>query len=162
MRNNLIVTVDASNRTDGPPPGIEHAYDVIYERVIRQLTDAESLDNKLGVAIAALIALVGAVYLAQGPQVIEGVISALVLAAMVQAVRGFTYDDKFTDGVKSKFLEDRFALRAPEIKWHSFEVLKAAEKANRMRLDRKGLLLSQVALTVAVIAGVVLVGKVVS
>ena len=142
-----------------PPLGAEHAYDVLASRVIRQLSDADSLDTKLGAAVAILVALAGAVYAAQPPRIFAAIVSGWLAVALVQAIRGFTYDTKFADGVTAKFLTDRLALDSPAIKWHSLEPLKIAYSANKTRLDRKGRLLSQVALTAGLVAMVALVGK---
>ena len=101
-----------------PPPGAEHAYDVLASRVIRQLSDADSLDTKLGAAVAILVALAGAVYAAQPPRIFAAIVSGWLAVALVQAIRGFTYDTKFADGVTAKFLTDRLALDSPAIKWH--------------------------------------------
>jgi hypothetical protein len=159
VSQNLGVTATPPGTTN-PPPGTELVYQVFSERVTRQLSDADSLDTKLGVAIAALIALAGAVYAAPLPPILGGVVSALIIVALVQAVRGFIYDEKFAEGPNTKFFEDRMALDSTAIKFHSLEVLKAAYRANRKRLDRKGRLLSQVAITVGVVGVLVLIGKV--
>jgi hypothetical protein len=142
-----------------PPPGAELAYDVLSSQVIRQLSDAESLDTKLGVAVAVLVTLAGAIYAANPPPAAAAVVAGWIFVALIQAVRGFTYDTGFAEGVSAKFLEDRLRLDAVNIKWHSIEPLKAAQRANRKRLDRKGRLLSQVTATVGVIAALGLLGK---
>lgn len=142
-----------------PPPGTDHVYHVVYERVIRQLSDADSLDTKLGVAIAALIALAAAIYAAPLPQILGGWISALIVVALIQAVRGFIYDEKFAEGPDLKFFEDRMGLDSIGLESHSIEVLKAAYGANRKRLDRKGRLLSQVGITVGIVGSLALVAK---
>ena len=133
---------------------------MLSERVARQLADADSLDTKLGVTIAALIALAGAIFVSPLPPVLSGWVSALVVVALIQAIRGFTYDDKFAEGPNSKFYEDRMTMDTLGIKSHSLEVLKAAYKANRDRLDRKGRFLSQVAITVGIVGSLALIGKV--
>lgn len=58
-----------------PRPGAEHAYDVLATRVIRQLSDADSLETKLGAAVAILVALAGAVYAAQPPRIFAAIVT---------------------------------------------------------------------------------------
>src|SRR5260370_1916472 len=105
-----------------PPPGAEHSYDVLATRVIRQLSDADSLDTKLGAAVAILVALAGVVYAAQPPRIFAAIVSGWLAVALLQAMRGFAYDTKFADGVTAKFLTDRLALDSAAIKWHSLEL----------------------------------------
>jgi hypothetical protein len=161
VSDNLEVATNPPASNTDPPPGTELVYQILSDRVTRQLSDADSLDNKLGVAIAALIALTGAIYAVQLPRIPGGVILGLILVALIQAVRGFIYDEKFAEGADTKFLADRMILDSPTIKWHSIEVLKAAYKANRNRLDRKGRLLSQVGITMGVVGSLVLIGKII-
>jgi hypothetical protein len=141
------------------PPGAELAYEVLSDQVVRQLAAVEGLDAKLGVAVAALIAVTGAIYAAAPPRIVAAVVSVWVLGALVQAIRGFRYAP-YTDGVNVKFLEGRMHLQPAEIKLRAWVVLKIAEKENRQRLDRKGGRLMQVTYTLGVIAGVALLGKV--
>lgn len=142
------------------PAGAELAYDVLLDQVLRQVGAVQSLDAKLGVAVAALIAVTGAIYAAAPPRIFAGLVSVWVLVALVQAIRGFVYDTGFTDGVNVKFLEERMYLQPAEIKQRAWVVLKAAQTANRERLDRKGRLLTQVTVTLGLVAGVGLIGKV--
>jgi hypothetical protein len=146
-------------RVVGPPAGIEHAYDVISAEVARQLGDAENLDRKLAVATAALIAVAGAIYAARPPALVAGVIASWLLVALVQGVRGFLYDDRFGEGVNQQFLDERLDLDPIVIKWHEYVVLKEVQTSNRALLDRKGRFLSQVTITLGLVAGISLLAK---
>lgn len=70
------------------PSGSELAYDVLSTQVLRQLSEADGIDQKLGVAIAALIAVAGAIYAAQPARIVAALASAWLLVALVQAIRG--------------------------------------------------------------------------
>lgn len=128
--------------------------------MIRQVSAVDGLDAKLGVAVAALIAVTGAIYAAQPPRIFAALVSGWVLVALVQAFRSFRYDTGYTDGVNTKFLDERMHLQPAEIKRRSLAVLKAAEKKNQDRLDRKGHLFTQVTFTLVVVAVLGLLGKV--
>lgn len=141
------------------PPGADHAYHVLSDQVVRQVGVVDGLDAKLGVAVAALIAVTGAIYAAQPPRAIAALVSSWVLVALVQAIRGFAYDTRFADGVNAKFLDERLHLEPTEIRRRSLVILKAIQKRNKDRLDRKGRLLTQVTCTIGLLAGLGLAGK---
>ena len=142
------------------PAGSEFAYAVLSDQVLRQLSEADSLDQKLGVAIAALIAVAGALYAAQPTRLVAALASALVLVALVQAIRGFNYDTRYVEGVNATFLGERLSLQPAVIQWRALMILEAAQRANRERLHRKGRMLNQVILTLGIVTGVALVAKV--
>lgn len=127
--------------------------------MIRQLSAVEGLDAKLGVAVAALIAVTGAIYAAQPPRIFAALVSSWVLVGLVQAIRGFRYDTGLAEGVNAKFLVERLQLEPPAIKWEAIVVLKLAHTANRARLDRKGRLLTRVVITLGLVAALALIGK---
>jgi hypothetical protein len=79
--------------------------------------------------------------------------------ALVQGVRGFLYDDRFGEGVNQQFLDERLDLDPIVIKWHEYVVLKEVQTSNRALLDRKGRFLSQVTITLGLVAGVSLLAK---
>ena len=68
----------------GPPAGSELAFDVLSAQVLRQLSEADGLDQKLGVAIAALIAVAGAIYAAQPPRLVGALAAGWLLAGLAQ------------------------------------------------------------------------------
>ena len=143
----------------GPPAGTDHLYEVFRRQVDEQLARAEMLDRKLGVAIAVLIAISGAVYAARPPTLVGAVFASWLLVALVQGIRGFSYDDRFADGPDSAFLREREALDPQVIRWHSLIVLEESVKANEPRLSKKGRLLNQVTYTVGLIAGCTLLSR---
>ncbi|MEA2628999.1 MAG: hypothetical protein QOJ10_1459 [Chloroflexota bacterium] len=127
--------------------------------MIRQTESVDGLDNKLGVAVAALIGVTGAIYAAQPPRIVAALVSGWVLVALFQAIRGFKYDRGYADGVNAKFLDERMHFQPIEIKQRSLAVLKVIETRNQERLLRKGRLLTQVTATLGLVAGVGLLGK---
>lgn len=140
-------------------PGAELAYDVLSDQVVRQLAAVEGLDAKLGVAVATLIAVAGAIYAANPPRVVAGLVSGWLLVALVQGIRGFRFT-AFSDGVNAKFLDERMHLQPAEIKQRAWVILKAADTMNQARLNRKGQRLMQVTCTLGLVAGLGLLGKV--
>jgi hypothetical protein len=142
-----------------PPLGAELAYEVLSDQVVRQVAAVEGLDGKLGVAVAALITVAGAIYAANPPRIVAALVSGWLLVALIQGIRGFRYT-AFTDGVNAKFLDERLHLQPAEIKRRAWVVLKAAQKENQRRLDRKGGRLMQVTYTLGLVAGLGLLGKV--
>ncbi len=143
----------------GPPPGTDHLYEAFTAQLAEQLANAETLDRKLGVATAALIAITGAVYAARPPVVVGGVIAGWLLVGLVQAIRGFSYDDRFAGGPDTAFLRERETLDPEVIRWHSLVVLEVSLELNEPRLARKGLRLNEVTLTVGIVAGVILLSR---
>jgi len=144
----------------GPPAGTDHLYEVFRGQVDEQLVRAETLDRKLGVAIAALIAITGAIYAAGPPVAVGALLAAWLLVALVQAIRGFSYDDRFADGPDGAFLREREDLDPEIIRWHTLIVLEESLKANEPRLARNGRLLNQVTYTAGLIAATVLLSRV--
>ncbi len=142
------------------PPGSEFAFDVLSAQVLRQLSEADGLDQKLGVAIAALIAVAAAIYAAQPPRFVGALASAWLLVALIQSIRGFSYDTRYVEGVNATFLRERLQLQPQVIQWHAIVILEAAQRANRTRLHRKGRLLTQVIVTLGLVTGLSLIGKV--
>jgi hypothetical protein len=149
----------SARRDIGPPPGTTLLYDEFKALVLRQLLDAEALDRKLGIAIAALIATTGAVYAAHPAPIIGAPVASWLLVALVQAVRGFSYQDKFSDGPSASFYREREALDPEVIKWHALVLYEAAMQINADHLKQKGQRLTQVAATLGLVAAVGLVGK---
>jgi hypothetical protein len=145
----------------GPPAGTDYAYEVLSAEVVRQLSEAENVDRKLGVAAAALVAVAGAIYAARPPAIIAAVISGWLLVALVQAIRGFFFE-QFGEGVNRRFLRERLELNLDPLvmKWHALVVLEVAHEVNRVKIQRKGRRLSQVMVTLGLVAAVGLLGKV--
>lgn len=147
-------------RRVGPPPGTSLLFDEFKGLVLRQLSDAEALDRKLGVAVAALVATTGAVYAAHPPRLIAALVAAWLLVGLVQAIRGFSYQDKFSDGPSSAFYRDRESFDSDVVMWHALVAYEAAMEVNASHLRRKGQKLTQVVVTLGLVASVGLLGKV--
>jgi hypothetical protein len=126
--------------------------------VVRQVAAVDDLDAKLGVAVVALITVAGAIYAANPPRLVAGLVSGWLLLALVQAIRGFRFTT-FADGVNAEFLDQRMHLQPAEIKRRGWEVLKAADKLNQAQIERKGGRLMQVTYTLGLVAGLGLLGK---
>jgi hypothetical protein len=139
-------------------PGAELAYEVLSDQVVRQVAAVDGLDAKLGVAVAALIAVAGAIYAANPPPIVAGMVSGWLLVALIQGIRGFRFMT-FSDGVSADFLDERMHLQSAEIKQRAWVVLKTADKWNQDQIDRKGRRLMQVTYTLGLVAGLGLLGK---
>ena len=93
---------------------------------------------------------------------IGGVLAGWLLAGLIQAVRGFSYEDRFTDGPDSEFFREREALEPDIIKWHALVAFEAALELNEPKLRTKGMRLTQVVVTLGLVAAVALLGKAVN
>ena len=154
----LAAMATARPAQSAQPPATELAFEVLSDQVVRQVAAVDSLDTKLGIAVVALITVAGAIYAANPPHVVAGLVSGWLLVALVQGIRGFRYR-AYIDGLNAKFFDERMHLQPAEIKRRAWVVLKAAQKENQVRLDCKGGRLMQVTYTLGLVAGLGLMGK---
>jgi hypothetical protein len=143
-----------------PPAGSDHLYEVFRAQLDEQLTRAESLDRKLGVAIAALTAVTAGIYAARVPRIAAALLSAWLLVALAQAIRGFAYHDLFAGGPDRAFLHERERFEPEVIRWHTSVVMEESLALNEPKLARQGRILNQVIATLGLVAGVALLGRV--
>jgi len=75
-------------------------------------------------------------------------------------VRGFSYEDRFADGPDTLFFRDRETLDPEVIRWHALVAFEAAMEVNQRHLRTKGRRLTQVVITLGLVAATGLLGKI--
>lgn len=150
----------SESRPARPPDGAELAFDVASAKLDDQLKQVDPLDQKIGVTIAALVTIAAAFYAIQPPLVVAGVVSVLLLSALVQATRAF-HVGNYADAPDAR----RLALYAGDspaaMKWQALPAILDAIDENRPKLIWKGRYLNQAVFTIAVVGGGALLAKLV-
>lgn len=140
------------------PPGAEFTFEVASGKLADQLSQIDSLDQKLGVTIAALVTIAAAFYAIHPPLVVGGVISVLLLAALIQAARAFLVG-QYADAPDARRLADYAGENSNAMKWQAVPALLEAMDKNRSKLISKGRHLNQAVVTVAAVGVGALVAK---
>ncbi|HUZ88566.1 MAG TPA: hypothetical protein VMU49_01920 [Candidatus Acidoferrales bacterium] len=141
-----------------PPPGAEQAYDVAAAKLADQLKQIDSLDQKLGVVIGAIvvaIAAFAAAPLTGWPKVLIAVGLAVALAPALAAFLVGQYEDAPRPEIMVEYAD----LNANAMKWQALGAVLRAFEINEPKVRNKGRLLN-ISLSVAAVLGLlVLLGK---
>jgi hypothetical protein len=141
------------------PDGAEFAYDEAVRKLGEQLKSITDLDAKLGISIGILAAVIAALIGQHLPTIVQGIVASWLLVALVQGTRAFLFD-RYSDAPVARVLAERYADRSPaRMKWAALPAVLDAIDLNEPKLFEKGLFLNQLVLTVAAVAGLVLLAK---
>jgi len=93
------------------------------------------------------------------PTIVQGIVASWLLVALVQGTRAFLFD-RYSDAPVARALAERYSDRSPAgMKWAALPAVLRAIDLNEPKLFEKGLFLNQLVLTVAAVAGLVLLAK---
>lgn len=141
------------------PQGAAFAFEQATTRLAGQLQDIRDLDTKIGVAIAALGAVVVALVAQRLPTVFQGVLSAWLLLGLIQAIRAFLVG-RYAVAPEARPLAERYSGGTPDsMMWVSLPAVLDAIDDNQPKLFQKGLRLNQLMVTLGAVAGSVLIAK---
>ncbi len=141
------------------PNGAEFAYDEAVRKLAEQLKAITDLDAKLGISIGILAAVIAALIGQHLPTIVQGIVASWLLVALVQGTRAFLFD-RYSDAPVARALAERYSDRSPAgMKWAALPAVLRAIDLNEPKLFEKGLFLNQLVLTVAAVAGLVLLAK---
>jgi hypothetical protein len=146
-----------------PPPGAEAAYAVATSKNEAVLRSIDEVDQKIAVAIGALGIAAAAVISARLPTVVEVVLCGWLIVGVIQGLRAFVYDDQFQDVPNARtyagYAEKQ--MGPAEMRWRALPVILDAIDFNKSKHHQKGQRLNHLVFTLAVVAIVALVGRLV-
>ncbi len=146
-----------------PPPGAEVAYAAAGSKNDAVLRSIDDVDRKIAVAIGALGIAAAAVISARLPNVVEVVLCGWLIVGVLQGLRAFVYDDQFQDVPKARTYAEyaEQQMEPAEMRWRALPVILDAIDFNKSKHHQKGQRLNHLVFTLAVVAMVALVGRLV-